>query len=249
MTSSDLATYQLQLQQVEVALTADPDSSELLKLKEDLEQVIQLTRELISSQLDPGQAKAADDDFQLEKSGPSTSTSSSSSSRVLDCLTPVKHWQVGEQCQALLEKDGLYYEARINEITTDGEVSVTFRHNNGGQGVTSLGLLKISKQGFSGSASQASRKEQLAKERENAKRRKAKKAERFKSMEKEREKEKNKWQSFSTRAFGKKGFVKKSIFKTPETAAGRVGVGTCGVGGQKMTTFNVGNQYRKENKK
>lgn len=39
---SDLATYELQLQQVEVALTTDPENSELLKLKEDLEQVEKL---------------------------------------------------------------------------------------------------------------------------------------------------------------------------------------------------------------
>ena len=37
------------------------------------------------------------------------------------------------------------------------------------------------------------------------------------------EKEKGKWQNFSKKAFGKKGFVKKSIFKTPEEAAGKVG--------------------------
>ena len=36
------------------------------------------------------------------------------------------------------------------------------------------------------------------------------------------EKEKGKWQNFSKKAFGKKGFVKKSIFKTPEEAAGKV---------------------------
>ncbi len=54
MTSSDLATYQLQLQQVEVALTADPENGELLKLKEDLSQVIQLTKDLISQQVVQG---------------------------------------------------------------------------------------------------------------------------------------------------------------------------------------------------
>ena len=37
------------------------------------------------------------------------------------------------------------------------------------------------------------------------------------------EKEKGKWQNFSKKAFGKKGFVKKSIFKSPEEADGKVG--------------------------
>ena len=36
------------------------------------------------------------------------------------------------------------------------------------------------------------------------------------------EKEKGKWQNFSKKAFGKKGFVKKSIFKSPEEADGKV---------------------------
>ena len=36
------------------------------------------------------------------------------------------------------------------------------------------------------------------------------------------EKEKGKWQHFSKKAFGKKGFVKKSIFKSPEEADGKV---------------------------
>ncbi len=237
MSSSDLATYQLQLQQVEVALTADPDNQELIKLREDLLQVIQLTKDLISAQV----GSVAGD----EKPSEPEASSSTASKRKFDNLTPVKHWQVGEQCQALWSKDGLYYEARIDEITTDGgEVSVTFRHN-GQQEVTSLGLLKVSKLGFSGTSSSASRKEQLAKEREYQKRRKAKKLERFKQLEKEREKEQNKWKNFSSKAFGKKGFVKKSIFKTPENAGGRVGIGTCGVSGQEMTKFSMGNKYRR----
>ncbi len=37
--------------QVEAALTTSPDDAELLKLKKDLEEVIELTTELIKSQL------------------------------------------------------------------------------------------------------------------------------------------------------------------------------------------------------
>ena len=131
--------------------------------------------------------------------------------------------QVGEQCQALWHKDGNYYEATVSEITTDGDVQVKFRHN-GQSGVTSLGLLKISKHGirysprsriasqidlplesdisfvlFSGTKTSTSRKEQQEREREHAKRRKQKKLERFKNLEKEGEKGKNKWQNFSNK--------------------------------------------------
>ena len=46
-------------------------------------------------------------------------------------------------------------------------------------------------------------------------------------------------------AFGKKGFVKKSIFKTPENAKGRVGIGTCGVGGKDKTEFEDRVKHKK----
>ena len=83
------------------------------------------------------------------------------------------------------------------------------------------------------------------KKKEYLKEKKKKKLEKMKEMEAAREKEKHKWQNFSTKAFGKKGFVKKSIFKTPESCDGMVGVGTCGIAGQGMTDFTHAQKYRK----
>ena len=119
-------------------------------------QVIALTQDLIQTQLQKDAEQVEEETIPEE---PTTSAASSASNtKFVEELTPVKHWQVGEQCQALWNKDGLYYEAKINEITTDGEVSVTFRHN-GQTGVTSLGLLKISKHGV-GSKTQATKKKE-----------------------------------------------------------------------------------------
>lgn len=92
-----------------------------------------------------------------------------------------------------------YYEAHIEEITTDGEVSVRFLQYPQNTEVTSLGLLRMSSYGFSGTSSLANKKEKLAKQREYLKKKKAKKVERFKQLEKEREDEKSKWQSFSNK--------------------------------------------------
>ena len=111
--------------------------------------------------------------------------------------------------------------------------------------VTTLVLLKSPSTGSTGPSSSKNRKEELAKHREYLKKKKAKKAERFKRLDEQREDEKSKWQNFSSKAFGKRGFVKKSIFKTPENAQGRVGIGTCGVSGQKMTSFSSANKYRR----
>merc|ERR1712158_276748 len=95
------------------------------------------------------------------------------------------------------------------------------------------------------SAASANRKEQIVIQREYMKKKKEKKKERFQKMETEREQEKSKWQNFSAKAFGKKGFVKKSIFKTPENATGRVGIGTCGVSGKDMTEFSERTKHKK----
>ena len=109
MSGDDLNSYKLQMQQVDAALTSDPNNPELLTLKADLQQVIDLTEELITEQ----QTKS-ESDIPTEGSEeilPESSTSSSSSlferkSRPHDHLNPIKHWQVGEQCQAVWEKDG-----------------------------------------------------------------------------------------------------------------------------------------------
>ncbi|XP_040583917.1 survival of motor neuron-related-splicing factor 30 [Lepeophtheirus salmonis] len=232
MTEEDLNTYTLQMQQVEAALTGDPENAELLTLKSDLEQVISLTRDLIDTQ------RSQDVGDEKTEESPDSAPTPSVSSNIM----AVKHWQVGEPCQA--QSNNSYQEAVIEEISTNGEVSVKFRGTEHVV-VTSLGLLKISKLG--NIKNLKNRKELLAKQKEYLKKKKAKKLERLKVMEEEREQEKNKWKVFSSKAFGKKGFVKKSIFKTPENAKGRVGIGTCGVSGQNMTTFSSASKYRKGN--
>ena len=146
-----------------------------------------------------------------------------------------------------LSGDGTYYDAKIEEITTDGEVSVKFKGFKG-TFVTSLGLLKLPSSGTTtvhATNSAKNRKELLQHQKDQKKEKKKKHLENMKALEAEREKEKNKWAAFSSKAFGKKGFVKKSIFKTPESCDGRVGVGTCGMSGQKMTEFESAKKYRK----
>jgi len=192
MANSDLASYQLQLQQVEAALTADPENAELLTLKADLEQVINLTKELITAQAgeiipdntcseNSGYEKPNKTLEELECSSttnePDDDISSNSKHQytfdeVETVRQPIKHWQVGEQCQALWHKDGQYYDANIEEITTDGEVSVKFKSYNNST-VTTLVLLKAPTTGSNGPSSSKNRKEELAKQREYLKKKKS----------------------------------------------------------------------------
>lgn len=252
MSEAELNTYKLQLQQVEAALTTDPDNEELLTLKGDLEQVLNLTLEMLNDQLGRGGEASSSGDAgaaEAEEEAEAAYNKPKKKSRWAEPapILPIKPWQVGENCQALYSGDGTYYDAKIEEITTDGEVSVKFKGFKG-TFVTSLGLLKLPSSGTTtvhDVNSAKNRKELLAHQKEQKKEKKKKHLENLKALEAEREKEKNKWASFSNKAFGKKGFVKKSIFKTPESSDGRVGVGTCGISGQKMTEFESAKKYRK----
>jgi survival-of-motor-neuron-related-splicing factor 30 len=44
---------------------------------------------------------------------------------------------------------------------------------------------------------------------------------------------------------GSKGVTKKSIFASPEANTGKVGVGTCGVGGKPMTSYHQNEKWKK----
>ena len=144
MTEADLNTYNLQLQQVEAALTTDPDNEELITLKGDLQQVIDLTADLIASQLGGARTDAAPPEEELdaapsqskktkEPPGGAASAAKKTKSRwtAADPIIPVKPWQVGEHCQAIYSGDSQFHDAVIEEITTDGEVSVSFKGYKG----------------------------------------------------------------------------------------------------------------------
>ena len=55
------------------------------------------------------------------------------------------------------------------------------------------------------------------------------------------ESEKSAWKSFNKKMKkqGKFRMPSKSIFASPETGDGKVGVGTCGSSGRRMTQFNI----------
>ncbi|KAL4712713.1 hypothetical protein ACJJTC_008010 [Scirpophaga incertulas] len=104
--ADDLRNYKLQLQQVEAALLTDPQNEELLKLRADLEEVIELTQDLIKSQ--DGDSKE------------SSIHSSSNNDDVTASLLLAENgdpgefshnsdWRIGEKCLARWRADGMCY--------------------------------------------------------------------------------------------------------------------------------------------
>ena len=104
-------------------MSADPENSELLTLKADLEQVIELTKELVSTDVgdstqesDTGNhnSELANDELQHYEDSQTQEENKEGKAikrkyeydQTEDARQPIKHWQVGEECQALSHKDG-----------------------------------------------------------------------------------------------------------------------------------------------
>ncbi|XP_028323611.1 survival of motor neuron-related-splicing factor 30 [Gouania willdenowi] len=222
-----LNNYKAQLEQVDVALASDPDNEDLLKLQKDLQEVIDLTKDLLASQPSEGASSTKEAD-----------------------KAPVKgFWKVGDKCLAVWSQDGQVYEAEIEDIDREnGTAAVTFT-GYGNAELIPLQKLKAADEGQlvlnDGSAKRKSKKEQVAEQREYKKKKAQKKVIRMKELEQEREDQKSKWQQFNNKAYSKnkKGQVKRSIFASPESVSGKVGVGTCGIADKPMTQYNDTSKY------
>lgn len=243
--SDELQNYQLQLQQVEAALLTDPDNQELLKLKIDLNEVIDLTLDLKNKA-----EEAANQPEYTEPVGVAEDDEITKSLLAVEQFVAKnktkKRWRIGDTCMAKWNDNGQYYEARIDAINPDGQVNVTFEAYKN-RGVTILAELRE----FTGQKRVLSEAEKLKKaklhNKEYLKKKKQKKQQRFKELEEERECEKKKWLAFANKAIKNKktGLKTKSIFASPDSVNGRVGIGTCGISGKPMTEFTTAEKWRK----
>ncbi|TNN81845.1 Survival of motor neuron-related-splicing factor 30 [Liparis tanakae] len=201
-----LSSYKAQLTQVEVALSTDQENEDLLKLQKDLQEVIDLTKDLLTSQPTEG------------SSGPNGSAAA----------VAKLGWKVGDSCMAVWKKDGQVYAAEIEEIDREnGTAAVTFAGYGNAEVIPLLNL----------------------KEPEDGKR----------SNDDGSQKPKSKYEHAPTRTLllsfcfvtfhGKyigtqiPLHVKRSIFASPESVNGKVGVGTCGIADKPMTEYNDTSKY------
>ncbi|XP_075147411.1 survival of motor neuron-related-splicing factor 30 [Haematobia irritans] len=237
--SDDLQNYKLQLQQVEAALLTDPKNEELLKLKKDLEEVIELSRDLVKTQLEEHNKSAYVEPVKT----PSLHYNDIETGlmHAKTCTVPGRIWKVGDVCQAKWTEDGQYYDATIEGISEDGEVNVIFEAYQN----RSTTHLKELRERTTRNEVFPTNKRHRPNQKEYLKKRKQKKQQRFKELEEERELDKNKWLHFTSKQSKKQGMPVKSIFASPENVEGRVGIGTCGVAGKGMTDYTVGEKYRK----
>jgi len=243
--TNSLNTYKVQLTQVQAALTLDPENEELLKLQEDLKEVVQLTVDLISNETSAAEPETSTNDDSLYGSSDSPSVPSTSKN---ETTNHSKAWKAGDTCLAFKESEGCYKQAIVEDLLPESEtVAVTFTDTNMTE-VCQLASLKVDASANTytndeakSSASGMSKKEKMTKQAEYRKKRNLKKKMRLKEKEAESEIKKNNWKNFNSKS--KKGIVKKSIFASPEGVGGKVGIGTCGVADKKMTKYDHGAKY------
>lgn len=235
-------SYKLQLQQVEAALISEPGNEDLLKLQKDLQEVLALTQDLIRTQGANENSRA--------KPGTSTADKAAAAAAAAE-----PQWKIGDHCMAPFQATGQMAEAQLLLFHGEEVCTVVFMGQDDTEivPVSSLKPLEAAKKSkvislpvFTDSDRKV-KKQMLKVQREQKKKKQQKKLQRLKVMEDEREKEKSKWRDFNSKAFSKnkKGHVKKSIFATPDNVNGRVGVGTCGIGGKPMTDYQHQEKWKK----
>lgn len=97
---------------MEAALLTDPENQELLKLKSDLEEVIELTQDLIKTQ--EGDTKAHD--IHSSSNNDDVPASPVPDDDDSSFSNPAYKWHVGEKCLAKWKADGMFVYMYISLV-------------------------------------------------------------------------------------------------------------------------------------
>jgi survival-of-motor-neuron-related-splicing factor 30 len=255
---SQLQTYKEQFEQIEEALKQDPSNEELLKLKGDLVEVINLTEDLLKLKGTNVATSTASNSVSAKQSAaqpPSPpqhqlQSRSSSGTSVAVSNTPSKVngiFTSGSRCLAKYSEDGLWYEAVIDSLPTDKEDKylITFVDYDTQTYVTADDLAplkdgskkrKEKRQDADGDDSSdfvipkslkilptdSEEVRQSKRKRQHA----IKSNQRLKRLEEEKNTRKSAWQEFTQKGVKKSVTAprRESIFRSPDTVEGKVGV-------------------------
>ncbi len=231
MDRADLETYQVQLSQVELALSADLENAELISLRSELKELIDLTQAALDQQAVAASTPASKAAEASKKAAAAAAASGASSSS--------KTLAAGDDCLAKFSGDGQWYPARIASVggsTDNRQYSVVFKVYNNTElvGASQIKPLPGSHSGGGGSGSGAGAggagsKRKLSRveeeEREKKKKKNEKKLEVRAAKAKEQQEKQVSWQKFAKKSEKKgihiAGVAGSSIFKTPENPLGR----------------------------
>ena len=210
MDASDLEQYQVQLSLVDVALADDPENQEFQVLRQELQELIDLTQSALAAEKAAASAKAE-------------------SSRKTTSSTPAVTWKAGDECLAKYSADGGWYPARITAISgaADNRVyNLIFKGDNTTEQVKPAELKPLPPN-FQYTPPTNKRKltKQEEEERDRKKKKNEKKVETRAAKAKEQNAKQATWQKFAKKSEKKgvhiAGISGTSIFKTPDNPLGR----------------------------
>ncbi|KAI8322090.1 hypothetical protein GQ54DRAFT_163496 [Martensiomyces pterosporus] len=249
MDSRELDTYTTKLAEVELALSADPSNSELQILKREIEDLLQLTMQLQGGEPNSTAPAVSDNKKQEEKARTQPTVNSTPTS-----ASSEKHeWRIGDECMARYKADSQFYPARVVAVHGGDAYQVTFvgygdMQETRGEDMTGQ---KRKHDEDKGSAGQ---KEQTQQQQRNAGGAgslgmKHGKIEKHKSSERSKSggggsaaTGQQAWLKFAKGGHSKKLKAKAinshSIFKSPDTVTGKVGVSNSGKGMTKARTLS-----------
>jgi survival-of-motor-neuron-related-splicing factor 30 len=211
MSADEIAGYRYQLEQIEASLESDPQNSELIKLKNDLLELIALT-----TQYESVQSPAVAIQAKKEEKPKTTEEKPSSTTAPL-----FQQYSVGQEVMAKYHADGKYYKAKISNVGGSGVVySVIFVGYQDVEIVKAEEIKPIDNK----NKNKNKRPADAASEESDG----AQKQAQVKKVKKPAavEVKKNAWLNFANKAEKKKKtsaipINKKSIFKTPDNPEGK----------------------------
>jgi survival-of-motor-neuron-related-splicing factor 30 len=211
MDKESLETYQVQLSQVELALAGDPENAELISLRSELQELINLTTSLIS------QSESA-------ASSPKPTDTSRKTATARSSVT----WSAGDECLAKYSGDGAWYPARINSVAGSAEkriYSIMFKGYNTTEQVEASSLKPLPPNHSLLPSAKRKAKEDEDEEKERKRKKNEKKLETRAAKAKEQLQKQASWQKFAKKSEKKgvhiAGMAGTSIFKTPDNPLGR----------------------------
>ncbi|KAJ2820391.1 hypothetical protein GGI24_004500 [Coemansia furcata] len=213
MDAGEIELYVTKLAEVELALSADPDNSELQTLKSDIEDLL-----LLSSQLhEPSTSSAAE---------------SADTKNTQPPQPQQKEWQLGDECEAKYSGDGKFYVARVTstESASSGVYQVSFIGYEKGSLQTTRALDMREKRRKTGNTSNRVAAAATTKDGKIVKKRQGGKDREGSAVASSQQA----WLKFAKGGGAKKLKAKaindQSIFKSPDTVNGKVGVTNSGKG-------------------
>lgn len=219
MSAEEVESYKFQLEQVQVALEADPTNEELLKLQNDLKDLIAMFETALASNTTESKPK------RKREETTTTATPDKSSNTALK----THEFSVDQEVMARYSGDGQFYKAVITAIGGADQVfSVKFKGYNDTEFVKAEDIKAIQDKRRTGifenvepSKKNKTNKNSINNNTQSQPTESSQPKKKTKTVEFENKK--NAWLNFATGSKKKASHVinKKSIFKTPDNPEGK----------------------------